>query len=242
MKETYCFAPPTIKSLEIRDRVERFPVGRLFCVGRNYQAHAAEMGVTVDKASAQPFYFNKHPSHILVSGGTMIYPPETANLHHEMELVVAIGAMGSAVSVDEASRLIFGYAAGLDMTRRDLQQRAKDRAHPWDLAKDFEQGAVLSPIVQRQGSKVLASGLIELSVNGDVRQRADLSMMIWGIAELISDLSRYYTLGPGDLIFTGTPEGVGPVVPGDHLIGTIAGIGRVETTIASTEAGRGFVG
>ena len=228
-----CFAAQPPVSVAIQNSDVRFPVHRIFCVGRNYLAHAAEMGVTVNKATTQPFYFNKHPSAIAESGSGIAYPPETRNYHFEMELVVALGAGGFQVPEIAAIDLVYGYAAGLDMTRRDLQQRAKDHAHPWDLGKDFEQAAVISPLVIKpEGAPLLQQGAIELSVNESVKQSSNLSLMIWSVAELISDLSRYYRLLPGDLIYTGTPEGVGPVSPGDCLEGRIEGIGQVVANIS----------
>ena len=233
MTETLCFASQPLVTVAIQASQLRFPVHRIFCVGRNYHAHAAEMGVTVDKATTQPFYFNKHPSAIAESGAEIPYPPETSNYHFEMELVVALGAGGFQVSEAAAIDLVYGYAAGLDMTRRDLQQRAKDHAHPWDLGKDFEQAAVISPIVVKDERALLQQGAIELSVNQSMKQSSDLSLMIWSVPELISDLSRYYRLLPGDLIYTGTPEGVGPVVPGDCLRGHIEGVGQVVANIVT---------
>jgi len=233
MTEILCFAPHPAVSVAIQGSQARFPVHRIFCVGRNYHAHAAEMGVTVDKATTQPFYFNKHPSAIAESGADIPYPPETSNYHFEMELVVALGAGGFQVSEAAAAGLVYGYAAGLDMTRRDLQQRAKDHAHPWDLGKDFEQAAIISPIVIKPEGAQLQQGAIELRVNQTMKQSSNLSLMIWSVAELISDLSRYYRLLPGDLIYTGTPDGVGPVVPGDCLTGHIEGVGRVVANITA---------
>ncbi|MGB1189520.1 MAG: fumarylacetoacetate hydrolase family protein [Pseudomonadales bacterium] len=231
MSELYCFEPQPQVSVPIIGSDQRFPVHRIFCVGRNYHAHAAEMGVTVDKSTAQPFYFNKHPSAIVETGSTLAYPPETANYHYEMELVVALGSGGFRLGAEQADELILGYAAGLDMTRRDLQQRAKDSAHPWDLGKDFEQAAVIGPIRRKAETGLIQTGTISLSVNGDVRQQSSLDLMIWTVAELIADLSRYYVLMPGDLIYTGTPEGVGPVTPGDQLSGSIEGVGEISCTI-----------
>jgi len=233
MTETLCFASQPPVTVAIQASQLRFPVHRIFCVGRNYHAHAAEMGVTVDKATTQPFYFNKHPSAIAESEAEIPYPPETSNYHFEMELVVALGAGGFQVSEAAAIDLVYGYAAGLDMTRRYLQQRAKDHAHPWDLGKDFEQAAVISPIVVKDERALLQQGAIELSVNQSMKQSSDLSLMIWSVPELISDLSRYYRLLPGDLIYTGTPEGVGPVVPGDCLKGLIEGVGQVVANIVT---------
>ena len=233
MSEPYCFEPQPRVSIPVSESDQRFPVHRVFCVGRNYHAHAAEMGVTIDKSAAQPFYFNKHPSAIIETGSTLTYPLETANYHFEMELVLALSSGGFCVSPEEASTLVYGYAAGLDMTRRDLQQRAKDAAHPWDLGKDFEQAAVIGAIQRKTEPHLIDSGGIRLSVNGAVRQHATLDLMIWSAAELIADLSRYYVLMPGDLIYTGTPEGVGPVTPGDELKGSVEGVGEVCCTIGS---------
>ncbi|ATG74570.1 fumarylacetoacetase [Zobellella denitrificans] len=209
-----------------------FPVHRIFCVGRNYHAHAAEMGVSVDKSSQEPFYFTKHPSSLIPSGSEIAYPPQTANYHYEMEFVVAIGKAGFEVSEAEADELVFGYAAGLDMTRRDLQLKARETGRPWDLGKDFEESAVLGPIVRKEETGIVDSGVITLSVNGEVRQNSDLTKLIWNVPEIIAHLSRFYHLQPGDLIYTGTPDGVGPVVAGDHILGSVAGVGDVELRIA----------
>ncbi|MBR9910121.1 MAG: fumarylacetoacetate hydrolase family protein [Gammaproteobacteria bacterium] len=208
-----------------------FPVHRIFCVGRNYHAHAAEMGASVDKATMRPFYFTKHPAHLLASGASIDYPPQTANYHHEVELVVAIGKTGFEVAEAAADELIFGYAVGLDMTRRDLQAEAKKGGRPWDLAKDFEDAAVLSPIVPKSQTGLISAANIELSVNGEIRQKSDISKLIWNIQEIIADLSKFYHLQPGDLIYTGTPDGVGPVVAGDRLSGKIDGVGTIELSI-----------
>ncbi|PSJ45654.1 fumarylacetoacetase [Zobellella endophytica] len=209
-----------------------FPVHRIFCVGRNYHAHAAEMGVSVDKSSQEPFYFTKHPSSLIPSGSEIAYPPQTANYHYEMEFVVAIGKEGFEVSEAEANELVFGYAAGLDMTRRDLQLKARETGRPWDLGKDFEESAVLGPIVPKAQTGIVNSGEISLSVNGEVRQHSDLTKLIWNVPEIIAHLSRFYHLQPGDLIYTGTPDGVGPVVAGDRITGVVAGVGGVELRIA----------
>jgi fumarylpyruvate hydrolase len=211
---------------------ELFPVHRIFCVGRNYHAHAAEMGVSVDKSTQEPFYFTKHPSTLIPSGSEIAYPPQTANYHYEMEFVVAIGKEGFEVSEAEANELVFGYAAGLDMTRRDLQLKARETGRPWDLGKDFEESAVLGPIVRKEETGIVDSGVITLSVNGEVRQNSDLTKLIWNVPEIIAHLSRFYHLQPGDLIYTGTPDGVGPVVAGDHILGSVAGVGDVELRIA----------
>ncbi len=227
---TYLWTPPPTPSLPILGREERLPVNRLFFVGRNYHAHAAEMGRPVNKAQESPFYFTKSPCSLVESGATVAYPPGTSNFQFEMELVVALGEPGFQVSAARAHELIYGYACGLDMTRRDLQLAARDKGRPWDLGKDVEASSVASAIVPMP-KQLLDSGEIALSVNGQVRQSSDLNKLIWNIAEIIEDLSRYYHLQPGDLVYTGTPEGVGAVVTGDHLEGHIAGVGRISLDI-----------
>jgi fumarylpyruvate hydrolase len=231
---TYLWNPPPTASVAVRGRSERLPVNRLFFVGRNYHAHAAEMGKSVDKSKDLPFYFTKSPSTLVPSGATIPYPPGTKNYHHEMELVLAISGSGFRVPRAEAGALIYGYACGLDMTRRDLQLVAREQGKPWDLAKDVEDGSVISEIVPMQGV-VLERGAIELRVNGRTRQSSDLSKLIWNIPELIEDLSKYYHLQPGDLIYTGTPEGVNAVVDGDKLEGSVEGIGSIALTIGPAE-------
>ena len=207
----YLWNPPPVRSLPVRGKTERLPVNRIFCVGRNYHAHAVEMvGKPVDKANERPFYFLKSASTLVESGTTMAYPPETKNYHHEMELVVAIGKAGFRVSQAEAHELVYGYACGLDMTRRDLQLVARDKGRPWDLGKDFEQSAVCAEIVPMPGV-VLETGEIALTVNGQPRQASTLDQLIWNVREIIADLSLFYHLQPGDLIYTGTPEGVGAI-------------------------------
>lgn len=209
-----------------------FPVRRIFCVGRNYEAHAREMGFPVDRDA--PFYFTKTPSAICHSGATIPYPPGTANCHYEMELVVAIGAPAFRIAETEAPGVVLGYACGLDLTRRDLQNAARDQGRPWDLGKDFEQAAVIGPIT-RAAAFAPAGQRITLSQNGAVKQDARLSELIWSVPELIAHLSRFYHLRPGDLLYTGTPAGVGPIAPGDRLIGAIEGLAPVELTIAEAE-------
>ncbi|KQO16124.1 fumarylacetoacetase [Acidovorax sp. Leaf76] len=231
---SYLWTPPPVYALPVRGRSERLPIQRLFFVGRNYHAHAVEMGRPVDKSVEVPFYFTKAPSTLVASGATVAYPPGTQDYHHEMELVVAIGAAGFRVSDSEAPRLIYGYACGLDMTRRDLQLAAREKGRPWDLGKDVEQSSVVSEVVPMP-QVVLSQGELAMSVNGKVRQKSDLSKLIWNIPELIADLSRFYHLLPGDLIFTGTPEGVGPVQPGDHIEGRIAGVGSIVLDVGPAE-------
>jgi fumarylpyruvate hydrolase len=232
---TYIFSPPPVYSLPVGGKSERFPIGRLFFVGRNYHAHAVEMGRPVDKANARLFYFTKSPSTLVESGATVAYPPETSNYQHEMELVVAIGTPGFRVPESEAHKLIYGYACGLDMTRRDLQLAARDHGRPWDLGKDLEESSVVGEIEPARGGSFLDRGDIVMTVNGELRQKADLSQLIWSIPEIIADLSRFYHLQPGDLIFTGTPEGVGPVVAGDRIEGRVDGVGKISLTIGPAE-------
>jgi fumarylpyruvate hydrolase len=220
--------------LPVRGKSERLPIHRLFFVGRNYHAHAVEMGRPVDKTVEVPFYFTKSPSTLVESGATVAYPPETSNYHHEMELVLVIGAAGFRVSRADAPRLIYGYACGLDMTRRDLQLVARDKGRPWDLGKDVEQSSVVSEVVSMPGT-VLDQGALKMSVNGKERQTSDLSKLIWNVRELIEDLSKFYHLQPGDLIFTGTPEGVGPLQAGDRIEGSVAGVGEITLTIGAAE-------
>ena len=204
-----------------------YPVRRIFCVGRNYAGHAREMGS--DPNREPPFYFTKPADALVPGGGAIPYPPGTSNLHHEIELVVALSGPAYRATPEEAAQVIFGYAVGLDMTRRDLQNQAKDKGRPWCLGKAFEFSAPISPLLCN--STPLTSGEIALEVNGQTRQSGDLNEMIWPIPEIISHLSQYYHLDRGDIIFTGTPEGVGPVVPGDKLTGRVAGIGALSVTI-----------
>ena len=231
---TYLWTPPPVYSLPIRGRSERLPINRLFFVGRNYHAHAVEMGRPVDKSVEVPFYFTKAPSTLVESGASVAYPPGTKDYQYEMELVLAIGASGFRVSEADASKLIYGYACGLDMTRRDLQRVAREKGRPWDLGKDVEQSSVVSEIVPLS-QVVLSQGELALSVNGQVRQKSDLSKLIWNIPELIADLSQFYHLQPGDLIFTGTPEGVGPLQTGDSLEGHIEGVGSIALNVGPAE-------
>ena len=231
---TYLWTPPPVYSLPVRGTHERLPINRLFFVGRNYHAHAVEMGRPVDKSIEVPFYFTKAPSTLVQSGATVAYPPGTKNYQYEMELVVAIGKSGFRVAEEDAHALIYGYACGLDMTRRDLQLVARDKGRPWDLGKDIEEGSVVSQIVPMPGT-VLEQGELVMTVNGEPRQKSDLSKLIWNIREQIADLSKYYHLQPGDLIFTGTPEGVGPVVAGDRIDGHVAGVGEIVLHIGAGE-------
>ncbi|WP_321394914.1 fumarylacetoacetate hydrolase family protein [Emcibacter sp.] len=225
----YIFTPPDIFSLPIRGQSQRYPVKRIFCVGRNYAAHAREMGFEVDKSN--PFFFTKSAFNAAPSGCTVSYPPETEDYHHEMEMVVLMGGPAFRITAEEALGQVYGYACGLDMTRRDVQAECRRQSRPWSLAKDVEQSAIIAEAVPAAECGHPASGRIELSVNGEARQSSDISHMVNNVAELISFLSRYYHLDAGDVIFTGTPDGVGPVRPGDHLEGTIEGVGSISLTV-----------
>jgi fumarylpyruvate hydrolase len=231
---TYLWTPPAVQSLPVRGKAERLPVNRIFFVGRNYHAHAVEMGKPVDKSVERPFYFTKAPQTLVESGATVAYPPETANYHFEMELVVAIGTPAFRVSQEDAHKVIYGYAAGLDMTRRDLQLVARDKGRPWDLGKDVEQSSVCSEIVPMPGV-IIDQGEIALSVNGQVKQKSDVNKLIWNVREIIADLSLFYHLQPGDLIYTGTPEGVGAVVAGDSIEGHVEGVADITLNVGPAE-------
>ncbi|MEQ1770938.1 MAG: fumarylacetoacetate hydrolase family protein [Devosia sp.] len=207
-----------------------FPVRRVYCVGRNYAEHAREMGH--DPNEAPPFFFSKPPDALVTEGATVAYPPMTADLHHEIELVVAIGRGGADIPAEAALSHVWGYAAGIDLTRRDLQAEAKKQGRPWDMAKGFDQSAVIGELAAASTIGHPAKGHIALSVNGAARQDADIGDMIWSVPHIIAHLSRFVALAPGDLIYTGTPAGVAAVVRGDRLEGEIAGIGSVRTMIA----------
>lgn len=230
MTSQYLWTPPPIPALPVRGSKELLPVNRLFFVGRNYHAHAQEMGRPVDKATMHPFYFTKSPQTLVLSGTTTPYPSETSNYHFEMELVVVIGKPGFRIPAETAHEHVYGYACGLDMTRRDLQLIYRDQGRPWDLGKDVEGSSVCSEVLPLPGV-VLERGAIVLEVNDKTRQSSDLDKLIWNIPELIADLSRFYTLQPGDLIYTGTPEGVGPVRPGDKITGRVDGVGEIALTV-----------
>ena len=231
---TYLFPPPAVQSLPVRGQTDRFPINRIFCVGRNYHAHAVEMGRPVDKSVEQAFYFTKSPQTLVESGATVAYPPRTSNYHFEMELVLAIGKAGFRVNEANAHEHIYGYAAGLDMTRRDLQLVARDKGRPWDTGKDIEEGSVCAEIVPLPGV-VIEGGAIALEVNGQTKQSSDVNKLIWNIREIIADLSLFYHLQPGDLIYTGTPEGVGAVLPGDKITGQVQDVGEIVLNVGQAE-------
>ena len=219
-------------SVPVTGSVDTFPVHRIYCVGRNYVDHAKEMGHTGREA---PFFFMKPSDAILpVPAGTtgaLPYPAHTQDFQHEMELVVAIGKGGSDIGVDEALGHVWGYAAGLDMTRRDLQGEAKKLGRPWDTGKAFEQSAPIGPITPAAQAGDMGQAAITLHVNGAVRQSSTIDMLIWNVAETIADLSKYFTLQPGDLIYTGTPAGVAPVQRGDELVGAITGLDTLRVKV-----------
>ena len=221
----YLFEPKAVTAVPIVGRDEAFPVRRVYCVGRNYAAHAREMG------KDPPFFFMKPADAVVPGGGGIHYPPGTSNYHHELELVVALHEGGRNISVERALDHVYGYAIGLDMTRRDLQLAARDLGRPWDFGKAFDESAPMTPIYPAATHGHRLKGKIELAVNGTVRQSADISDLIWSVPETISFLSNYCLLAPGDLIFTGTPAGVAAVVSGDKLIGKIEGMADLEVSI-----------
>lgn len=216
-------------ALPVRGSELSFPVRRIYCVGRNYAAHTREMGG--DPTRDPPFFFSKPADALVPEGGNVPYPPATRDLHHEIELVVALSKGGAGIPVDCALDCIFGYGVGLDLTRRDLQAAARQKGQPWDMAKGFDCSAPCSALVPVAASGHPGLGKISLSVNGEVRQRGDLADMIWTVAETIACLSCLVTLAPGDLIFTGTPDGVGAVGRGDRLVGEVEGIGRLDVAL-----------
>ncbi|MFO1407673.1 MAG: fumarylacetoacetate hydrolase family protein [Steroidobacteraceae bacterium] len=227
---SYEFAPPMAPSVEIAGASTRFPVHRIYCVGRNYAAHAREMGA--DPEREPPFFFSKPADAVVPNGAPVPYPSRTANLHHEIELVVAIGEGGRNIPVANALAHVFGYAVGNDLTRRDLQSAAKDKGQPWDTAKGFDHSAPITAIRRVSELGHLSRGAIWLEVNGRPRQRADLCEMIWSVPEIVAELSTLYELKPGDLVFTGTPAGVGPLARGDSVVGGVEGLDTLRTTIA----------
>ena len=224
---SYAFEPPPQPAVPIVGEQAFFPVRRILCVGRNYQAHRREMGGGDDPDP--PFFFAKAADALVLPGQDAPYPSVTHNLHHEMELVVALGAGGGDVASGDALGLVFGYAAGVDLTRRDLQNASRDKGQPWEAGKAFDAAAPISAI--RRWSGAPPQGRISLSVNGQVKQDATLADMIWGVADIIAEASKLWRLAPGDLIYTGTPEGVGPLVRGDAVEGEIEGVGALAFRI-----------
>jgi fumarylpyruvate hydrolase len=222
------FAVPR-PTVAIADSAARFPVHRIYCVGRNYAAHAREMGA--DPAREPPCFFTKPADAVVANGAAVRYPPRTANLHHEVELVVALGLGGRQIPVATALEHVFGYAVGNDLTRRDLQLEAKDKGLPWDVSKAFDHSAPVSAIRPVTAGGHVTGGRIWLEVNGQSRQDANVSELIWNVAEVIAELSTLFELQAGDLIFTGTPAGVGPLQRGDSIVAGIDGLDTLRTTI-----------
>lgn len=226
----YIFPPAPVVSIPIIGSDQRFPVNRIFCIGRNYDDHAAEMGTVIERG--HPFYFTKSASALVMAEGDIAYATRTSNYHYEMEVVVALDKGGSNIKVEDALSHVYGAAAGVDMTRRDLQNFSKEKRRPWDTSKDVEQSAVVTPLRPMADVPSVSKGRIHLEQNGELRQDSDLSLMAWSIAEIIADLSELYTLQAGDIIYGGTPSGVGPVERGDVITGGIDGIGEFTFTIA----------
>ncbi|AHD11175.1 fumarylacetoacetate hydrolase family protein [Phaeobacter gallaeciensis] len=223
------FELPAKPVIPVEGQEAGFPVGRIFCVGRNYAAHAAEMGVEVDRE--KPFYFTKSAAHAVLSGAEVPYPQGTENFHHEMELVVAISAPLQDATASQARAAIWGYGCALDMTRRDLQLGERQKQRPWSLGKDLENGSVFAPLRAAADWGAPGQQRIWLRVNDEIRQDASLAELIWSVEEILCHLSRYYHLRPGDLVMTGTPAGVGPVVAGDYIEGGIDGLMPVRLTL-----------
>jgi fumarylpyruvate hydrolase len=225
----FAFEPAAAPSVEIAGSEQRFPVHRIYCVGRNYAEHVAEMGGTLERDP--PIFFSKPPDAVVANGAPVPYPPRTANLHHEIELVVAIGKGGRDIAAAQALDHVFGYAVGNDFTRRDLQSDAKDNGRPWDTSKGFDHSAAITAITPAAQSGHLRSGRIWLKVNGQLRQQADLSELIWSVPEIVAELSTFFELQPGDLIYTGTPAGVAALKKGDRIEGGIDGLDELVTQI-----------
>jgi fumarylpyruvate hydrolase len=226
----YVIPAPPVVALPVEGDARRFPVRRVFCVGRNYAAHAREMGH--DPEREPPFFFTKPADALVPGGGPIPYPPATTDLHHEVELVVALGRGGANIPEAQALDHVFGYAVGIDLTRRDLQAEAKRLARPWDMAKAFDHSAPISPLRAAARIGHPEDNPIRLEVNGEVRQASTLAHHIWSVAETIACLSRLVELAPGDLIFMGTPEGVAAAQRGDRLDASIEGVGQLRVTIA----------
>ncbi len=230
---SFVISPPAIASIAVADTPQRFPVRRIICVGRNYEAHAREMGR--DPTREAPFFFTKPADTVVENKATVPYPPDTKNFHHEIELIVAIGRDGFGIPTDHACEYIYGYSVGIDLTRRDLQLQAREQGRPWDWGKAFDMSAPIAPIVPVSRIGHPGKGRIWLSVNGKIRQDADIADLIWNVPEIVSIASQSIRLKAGDIIMTGTPAGVGPMVPGDKIEGGIDGIGTIEITIGEPD-------
>lgn len=230
---TYLFPPAPQPSVEIKGRAEKFPVRRIFCVGRNYAAHAREMGQNPEREA--PFFFSKPADALVPNHATIAFPPRTNNLHHEIELVVALAKGGRNIAVAAALEHVFGYAVGNDLTRRDLQFEARDKGRPWDTGKAFDRSAPITAIYPAAAYGHPRSGKIWLKVNGELRQQGDIADLIWSVPEIIAELSTLFELAPGDLIYTGTPAGVGALKPGDRIEGGIDGLEALVTTLGPAQ-------
>lgn len=225
------FAPPPFPTAAVDGTDARFPIRRVYCVGRNFADHTREMGKDPDKEP--PFFFLKPADAILSEGGTVAYPPQTENLQHEIELVVALGAGGVEVAEADAERLIFGYAAGLDLTRRDLQLAARESGRPWEVGKTFNNSGPIGRIRPIAQTGVLSSGGMRLTVNSETRQSSDIAHHVWSVPQVIARLSQFFELHAGDLIFMGTPAGVSSLHPGDRLAASIDGLPELHVTIGA---------
>lgn len=230
---TYVFEPAPVSSVAVAGSDDRMPVRRIFCVGRNYAAHAREMGKDPDRDP--PFFFTKPSDAVVDDGETVAYPPDTENFHYEAELVVAIGKAGKNIPEEETLDYVWGYAVGNDLTRRDLQLDARAQGRPWDWGKAFDRSAVVGPVHPVSAVGHVSKGTLKLTVNGETKQETDLTKLIWSVPEIISILSHSIAIRPGDLIMTGTPEGVGALVPGDVCVVSIDGLGDITTTIGPRE-------
>lgn len=226
---TYIIAAPAVPSLPILGSDQRFPIRRVFCIGRNYADHASEMGATVDPQ--QPMFFCKPADAVVSDGANVPYPQATADLHHEVEMVVALAAGGSNIAPERAAALIFGYGVGLDLTRRDLQAQAKAKSHPWDVAKAFDHSAPVSALRPAAAAALDAHSVLQLTVNGELRQQSTLGEMVHGVPQIIAALSRLFELKAGDLIFTGTPSGVAALQRGDRFHAELVGVAELDGRI-----------
>lgn len=226
---TYCIDPPAIPSLPIRGSEQRFPIRRVFCIGRNYAEHAREMGASVELGT--PMFFCKPADAIVSDGADVPYPSITNELHHEVEMVVALAGGGSNIAPEQATALVFGYGVGLDLTRRDLQRQAKAKGHPWEVAKAFDHSAPVSTLCPAAESALSTATKLSLSVNGELRQQTTLGDMLHNVSQIIAVLSTLFELKPGDLIFTGTPAGVATLQRGDQLHAELGGIATLDTRV-----------
>lgn len=228
--QSHVVQAPAPVSVPVRGTLGRFPVHRIYCVGRNYAAHTIEMGGDPNREA--PFFFQKNPDSVVLDGGDFPYPPRSSNVHHEIELVVALSRGGKDIPIERALDHVYGYAVGLDMTRRDLQDECKKAGRPWEIGKAFEHSAPMGEIVPASLIGHPENGAIWLKVNGEIRQQGDLNHMIWKVPEMISYLSGLFELQPGDLIMSGTPSGVGAIVRGDVMEGHVEGIGTLRAKVA----------